>query len=86
MDSWVSVHWGSFSQVLVFRTLLEAHGIPTLLEDEVLKGVDPAIVGAPIFSARLLVPRERAAEAARILEQPDARTEGYLPGSGSRTS
>lgn len=53
------------------RNTLEAEGIPVIVQGASLQGY---YVGSPGFPVQILVPRERAEEARRILADVRART------------
>jgi len=62
---WVPVFIGSFSEVLVLRETLDAHGIPALSPD--LEHIDTATQGGNLFALRLLVPPDRLEDALRVI-------------------
>ena len=69
----VPVFRGEMSQVLPLQAALEAEGIPTFIQDEHIKYLDPFLTGGYGFGITLLVPRNRAEDALRMIRNKKDR-------------
>lgn len=63
----VPVFNGSMGEVLSIQAALAARGIETVVKDEILKTIDPSILGGNIFDVTLCAPAESAEEVRAVL-------------------
>lgn len=81
-QQWIPVFSGSIPEAIVMQSVLEARGIPTYVPDSNIKGIDPFITGAGCLTSTVMVPEDRAEEAAREIAR--APEEDGDPGEWER--
>lgn len=66
-DPWALICWGPWTEVLCVQSKMEAHGIPAIIQDEVVKIMFPFYTGSCPLELRLLVPESAKEEAEELL-------------------